>query len=156
MMTNDDGTANLKAITSRWDRVADLDYSKKGIADTFSKGQEGKVSDDVLRFVRHKQGHGKSGLLVVYPINRNSEVERPDAGTETSARIESAVRMPLSAADHVIGISVMFPETPNHYDAVDYYAAKVDAGYLEDVDSEAEMADDLDEKRAEIEEAKTL
>jgi hypothetical protein len=150
LMTNDDGTANLKAITSRWDRVADLKYSKAGIAETFTKGNEDKVSDHILKSVRHNQGLNKTGLLVIYPINKDSDTAPTmNVGDD----LERQIRTPLHAKDHLIGISIMFPESPNHSDAVDYYSAKVEPGYLEDTEADTAFADEQDEKLAEAEEA---
>lgn len=153
IMTNDDGTANLKAITSRWDRVADLSLSKQSIADTFFDGQQTKVNDEVLKLVRRQQGLGRTGLLVIYPINKNSEIDPQDEAKNDQSPQGESVREPLQAKEHLIGVSILFPEAENQADTVDYYSAPVTPGYLEDADSEAEAADFLDEKRASEEEA---
>lgn len=150
MMTNDDGTANLKAITSRWDRVADLDHSKNGIAETFTSGNVNRVSDDMLKLVRQQRGLSKSGLLIVYPINKNSDLD-----VEKFNESEKVGRIPLNAKAHMLGLGIMFPDSQNRNDLVDYYSANVETGYLEDADSEAAQADELDEKHAEAEEAAT-
>lgn len=148
LMTNDDGTANLKAISSRWDRLADLDYSKEKIAGAFSKGDQKKVSDSILKLVRSNTDSAKNGLLVIYPINKYSEsVDKPfvDIGIDTTSK---DVRVPLEAKGHIIGISLIFPDAPNSNDTVDYYSARMDVDYLEDVENEIETADEVDEKRA--------
>ena len=54
----------------------------------------------------------------------------------------------MFAADHVIGLCFMFPESRNPKSAVDYVAAPVDAGYLETVEDELRAADELDEAKA--------
>lgn len=155
MMTNDDGTANLKAITSRWDRIADLEHSKSGIAETFTKGNANRVSDDMLKLVRQQRGLNRSGLLVIYPINKHSERIDEKVQNKLIDKSESVGRIPLDAKAHMIGLGIMFPDSTNRNDLVDYYSANVTTGYLEDADSEAVQADELDEKNAVAEETAT-
>lgn len=151
------GTANLKAITSTWDRFSDLDYNKKTIASSLGLDAEDKVKDWQLRNLRRTRGLDKVGLLAIYPINKDSDdasadeatpiIESPDGGRS------KAERAPLHAAQHLVGISFMFPEARYLSDTVDYYSANIDADYLEDAEAEAAAADEQDEKQAAQEEA---
>lgn len=153
------GVANLKAISSRWDRFADLEYSKKSISDSYGFDDESRVRDSHLRDLRKRRGLDKVGLLVIYPINKNSDDDsgntkmnitpHADAPTDDS----KSERVTLNAADHLIGISLMFPEARTSSDTVDYYSARIDPGEIEDTEAELAAADELDEKRAAMEEA---
>lgn len=148
LMTNDDGTANLKAISSRWDRVADLDYSKETIANAFTKGDQNKVSDPILKSVRQNSDSARNGLLVIYPINKYSEAD-PNVEFVPKDNPEGGdIRIPLRSTGHIVGISLIFPDAPNSNDKVDYFSARVKVGYLEDVEKEIELADAEDEQRA--------
>lgn len=149
------GVANLKAISSRWDRFADLEYSKKSIVDSHGLAGEGQVRDHLLRDLRKKRGLDKVGLLAIYPINKDSEdgeVFR-DAPDTSDANESKSERVPLKAANHVIGIALMFPEARDLSDTVDYFSANVDPEEVEDVEAELAAADDFDEKHAVQEEA---
>jgi hypothetical protein len=153
------GVANLKAISSRWDRFADLDYTKKSIVDSHGLSSEAQVRDHHLRDLRRKRGLDKVGLLAIYAINKDSDITEesgsevigvPDHGDPTKPKSE---RVPLKAANHLIGISLMFPEARDLSDTVDYYSARVDPDEVEDVEAELAAADDLDERHAIQEEA---
>ncbi|WP_146238957.1 Z1 domain-containing protein [Arthrobacter livingstonensis] len=155
------GTANLKAISSTWDRFADLDIDKKIVAESFGLPNESKVRDHHLRTARKMRGLDKVGLLVIYPINKDS---RPNAKAprvaeglqvplEASAARRNVERIALDAEEHLIGISLIFPEARDESDTVDYVTANVDTDYLEDVEDEIDAADDQDEKNALQEEA---
>lgn len=153
------GVANLKAISSRWDRFADLDYTKKSIVDSHGLSSEAQVRDYHLRDLRKKRGLDKVGLLTIYAINKDSDINEesgpellnvPDDSDSTNPKSE---RVPLTAANHMIGISLMFPEARDLSDTVDYYSARVDPDEVEDVEAELAAADDLDETHAIQEEA---
>ena len=155
------GLANLKAITSRWDRFADLDYTKKSIVESLGLPGEPKVRDRHLRDLRKTRGLDKVGLLVIYPINKQSEAaEAADTISAETGEVdhESAApakteRAPLEAPEHLIGISLMFPEARDLQDTVDYYSARIEPDYLEDVEEELKTLDDLDETHLKQEDA---
>jgi hypothetical protein len=152
------GVANLKAISSRWDRFADLEYNKKSIVDSHGLSGEGQVRDYHLRDLRKKRGLDKVGLLAIYAINKDSEVAEAASADALNA-LESdpteskSERAPLTAANHMIGITLMFPEARDLSDTVDYYSANVNPDDVEDVEAELAAADDFDEKHAIQEEA---
>lgn len=147
--------ANLKAIASRWDRFADLEYSKQSIVDSHGLSSESQVRDHLLRDLRKKRGLDKVGLLAIYPIHKDSEHGEAISGTiDTSDPRESkSERVPLTAVNHMIGIALMFPEARDLSDTVDYFSANVDPEDIEDVEAELAAADDFDEKHAVQEEA---
>lgn len=152
------GVANLKAISSRWDRFADLEYNKKSIVDSHGLSGEGQVRDYHLRDLRKKRGLDKVGLLAIYAINKDSEVVEPaDAVALDAPEIDptksKSERAPLKAANHMIGITLMFPEARDLSDTVDYFSANVSPDDVEDVEAELAAADDFDEKHAVQEEA---
>lgn len=152
------GVANLKAISSRWDRFADLEYNKKSIVDAHGLSGEGQVRDYHLRDLRKKRGLDKVGLLAIFAINKDSEVSEADVPPALDASqkgpMESRTeRTPLKAAGHMIGITLMFPEARDLSDTVNYYSANVSANDIEDVEAELAAADDFDEKHALQEEA---
>lgn len=156
-------TANLKAISSTWDRIADLDLDKGIVAKSFGLASENQVRDRHLRDARKNRGMEKIGLLVIYPIDKDSEPIRktnrtilgvaPDAPTTLEPRRNSE-RIPLEASDHVIGISLIFPDARDETDSVDYLTANIDVEDIEDLSAELDAADDQDEKNAVQEESK--
>ncbi|WGM21722.1 Z1 domain-containing protein [Paenarthrobacter sp. OM7] len=159
VVSSKNGVANLKAISSRWDRFADLDYTKKSIVDSHGLSSEAQVRDYHLRDLRRKRGLDKVGLLAIYAINKDSNlIKESDSQVEAVAdhsdpTTPKSERVPLNAANHLIGISLMFPEARDLSDTVDYYSARVDPDDVEDVEAELAAADDFDEKHAIQEEA---
>lgn len=97
----DNPVANLKAIVSKIDLVADFEnieeFSRLTQDDLFQKRIE-KVPD--------------TGLLLIYPISKDS---RPKGGSKNS--------IALNAIEHLIGIGIVFPkseiDTPLAYMSVD-------------------------------------
>lgn len=87
---SDAETADLKAIMSTADIVADL-----------HNREPGSLSAAELIALRTKELPGR-GLLLVYPIAKDSKPQGPRSG----------VREPLGAAAHVLGVSFVFPESP--------------------------------------------
>ncbi|TXD39291.1 hypothetical protein FRC98_02510 [Lujinxingia vulgaris] len=81
--------ANIKALTTRADRIIDLDW----------EGELKGLSHETLCSLRNNQ-YPDSGLLLIYPIDKDSG----PAG-------ESKDRRDLNAADHVIGIGLSFPKS---------------------------------------------
>ena len=81
--------ANIKALTSRADRVVDLGWDGS---------VEGLTSDNISAMRNAKQPD--KGLLLLYPIDRNS---RPARDTKNGRR------HPLNASAHVIGVGLSFP-----------------------------------------------
>jgi Z1 domain len=97
-----DSVANLKAIASRVDRVADLDVGSEKLS---SKG----ATD--LHELRKKLNADDVGLLLIYPISKDSRPKNK----------ENIKRGPLEAVEHLIGIAMLFPNveeenlTPQSY-----------------------------------------
>lgn len=156
------GTANLKAVSSTWDRIADLDLDKSVVAKSFGLESERDVRDRHLRQVRKNQGLEKIGLLIIYPIDKDSRpssVAKQEPSDPLSTQVQSeprrnSERIPLEAQEHVVGISLIFPDARDESDAVDYMTANVNAEEVEDIADELDAADDLDEKNALQEESK--
>jgi hypothetical protein len=96
--------ANLKAIASRIDRVADLDISNE------------KLDKDVKVEVLQSMRPPDIGLLLLYPITKDS-VPKSENNSPNSKRAR------LEAVEHVIGIALDFPKakipTPQRYKTVD-------------------------------------
>ncbi|WP_415854243.1 Z1 domain-containing protein [Sinomonas sp. G460-2] len=147
-------TANLKAIASTWDRIADIDLPENVTRESITAmvSPDGKrIDDKQLLDLRIKRGQGGSALLVVYPINKDSEdLRRSSHRTGDSGE---TARLPLDAADHLVGLTIFFPAATDSADAVDYVSAALQPEYIEDDSDELEAADRVDEERAEIEES---
>jgi hypothetical protein len=125
--------ADIKALMSLKDRVIDLDM--KGVdPSSLNKGQMEATRN------HFPKGYGDgSGLLVIYPISKDSV---------PSARVASkpkSTRVPLKAKEHVIGIGLVFPETASSSAAVDYKSANLAALQA----TEIETTDDEDEPELE-------
>ncbi len=119
----DDMSADIKALISENDVVADMPQ----IASlSHGEGQElllqRRFRDDVA---------GPRGLLLLYPISKNS---MPTTPTSTS-------RAPLEAVANVIGMAVVFPQTDET--SIKYVTAKLAPATIEQVEAselEAELA----------------
>lgn len=155
------GTANLKAVSSTWDRIADLNLDKAVVTKSFGLDSERDVRDRELRQVRVNQRLEKIGLLIIYPIDKDSKPNhksaRKTAGSANALPTEprrNSERIPLEAEDHVIGISLIFPDARDESDSVDYMTANLDAEDVEDISDEVDDADAKDEKNALEEESK--
>ncbi|MBX3077977.1 MAG: hypothetical protein KF692_01925 [Cryobacterium sp.] len=120
--SSEDDVADLKSIASITDRVADLSI---GPAAALARAGEEESTD--AAYLRAKESLGmQEGLLCIYPIDANS-VPGPQAGEMT--------RLPLSAADHVIGISMYFPQGATSDEGVAYVQARNDVGDWRDDES---------------------
>ncbi len=112
--------ADIKALMSKADRVIDLDIPQE---------RARSMSDGQLQVARPTG----MGLLLLYPIGKDS---RP--------MVRSREREPLAAAQHVIGVGLVFPkatrdETPQRYRSVDLSAVE-----REEIDIDPEAADAVD------------
>ena len=87
------GTANIKALLSHNDWFADLDPEDvKALGDMAKKDPRG---------VRRKLSDGR-GLVIMYPISKDSIPMRAASGTLS--------RRDMQAADHLLGIGLIFPD----------------------------------------------
>lgn len=110
------GTANIKALMSKRDRVADLPPEIVSSADLTSEAD--------YRALRHRHGEGR-GLLVIYPISRHSVPLR--------AAVAAGSRREMHAPGHLVGVGLIFPEVsdPDLMDEGDYYSVAPDWEYEE-------------------------
>jgi len=100
--------ANLGVIMSNADMAADLDIAREAAA---------KLLPAQLQRLRPRPNG--PGLLLLYPIDRDSSpAHEPGISTPLSR-----VRHPLRAAEHILGVGLVFPkaerETPQRYMTVD-------------------------------------
>ncbi|MFD9337288.1 Z1 domain-containing protein [Streptomyces sp. NPDC060028] len=107
-----DGTADIKTLMSRRDAAVDL------------TGDTARLTEKGIMDLRRAQAPD-TGLLVLYPIDKDSE---PHPSKEQS-------RSALQAEEHVIGVGLVFP-APRHGDSTveKYISAKLPAGLLEEED----------------------
>lgn len=147
-------TANLKAISSTWDRVADLDFEKTSIASGFGLKSDKEIRDHHLRTARKNRGLDKVGLMVIYPIDKDSEPNKRNSSDGAASNQGSSPakgnteRVNLEAKDHLIGISLIFPTARDESDTVDYMTADLEPEYIEDLEQELKASDEFDETLA--------
>ena len=103
LSTGGGASANLKAIMSKEDLVADL-----AADDDSAKSAQARSSAQLLQ--SRPQG---TGLLALYPIDQHSSPTKPGA------------REPLDAVEDVLGVGIVFPETDD-VTPVEYVAAALD------------------------------
>jgi len=105
------GTANIKALLSHGDWFADLDAGE--VKDL------GELTKDDPREVRQKLSDGR-GLVIIYPISKDSIPMREARGTHS--------RRDMQAADHLLGIGLIFPDVERDGFAEDgtYYSVHPD------------------------------
>lgn len=104
--------ADIKALMSHRDRVVDLDLSTEELA--------GLTVGDLARLRNLPRDGGRgdgSGLLLLYPVSKDS---RPVRGSVKT-------REPLAAAEHVLGVGIVFPESASQTASVDYITGNVAA-----------------------------
>ncbi|UWX97744.1 Z1 domain-containing protein [Arthrobacter zhaoxinii] len=88
------GEANIKALLSLSDYVADIS--------TAITGQQSELDSAAFQKLRKTHAGGR-GLLIIYVVSANSVPTRaPKAG-------QPPVRRAMEAADHMIGVGVVFP-----------------------------------------------
>lgn len=104
--------ADIKALMSRPDRAVDLGLSPEDLptdADGLAK----------LRNLPADGGRGDgSGLLLLYPVSKDSIPARPGGSKRT-------IREPLKAVEHVIGVGLVFPVSKDTTANVDYVTADI-------------------------------
>ncbi|MFC9581464.1 Z1 domain-containing protein [Streptomyces yangpuensis] len=106
------GTADIKTLMSRRDAAVDL------------TGETSRLTEGGIKQLRLDQAPD-TGLLVLYPIDKDSE---PHPSKEKS-------RAALGAEEHVIGVGLVFPDVVGTDSTVQkYVSAKLPTGLLEEED----------------------
>jgi hypothetical protein len=131
--------ANIKSLISTIDRVADLDVPRRQLRDLV-----GSEPDDKRLAAYREDVLGDVGLLALYPISKDS---RPRPTDETrQLKPGTRRRIPLDAAEHVIGVGLFFPEARGGVREYTYLSADLSRIDREsdDVDvAEMDAADEL-------------
>ncbi|MEV4062200.1 Z1 domain-containing protein [Nonomuraea dietziae] len=110
--THESGFADIKTLMSRRDAAVDLD------------GDTGKLTEQEIKSERQRQ-LPHTGLLVLYPIDK---VSAPPPR-------EKQRRKPLGAAEHVIGVGLVFPQPHGEDSTVEWISADL-SGVDTDIDIE--------------------
>lgn len=121
--------ANLKAITSVDDRVADLDFNHSQLVSRLGD----QPNDLSLRELRESL-RPRKGLICIYPIDMNS---KPKPGTHD-------LREELKADQHLLGIGVFFPKAENAHSTVGYMSADLSKLIYESIEDESGQIDAAD------------
>jgi hypothetical protein len=135
--------ANIKALVSQIDRIADMDMNQTEVI-----AAAGDDKDDSLR--RLREDHlGGTGLLCLYPIAADSTPQHTGRAPKPGAK----KRVPLEAVDDMIGVGLFFP-TARGNTGITYLSAAVSAEAQEPHDDElVDELDEADEKAAAAQEA---
>lgn len=123
--------ADVKALMSKVDRAIDLSIP----ADELDGLNQGEIAR--LRNAPENGGRGDgSGLLLLYPVSKDSRPMRASATT----------REELHAVADVIGVGLVFPESQSRKAGVNYMTANIDA-LSDDVEEpdEDDVPEDLQE-----------
>lgn len=141
---SDPAIANLKAIASTPDRIADVDLAPAELRRRARavKDGPGAIPDASWLDVRGKE-LPDWGLLGIYPIDKDS---RPKA--------ENGLRLPLCADEDLIGVTFFFPNARREHSEFDYVQADLSYQLNEDAgeeESQAEAADSADRESLEQE-----
>lgn len=129
--------ANIKSLVSRIDRIADIDVPTDQLPRDVSREDDkslAKYRQDVV---------GDVGLLVVYPIDKDSKVRRVNRSAGKDGPRDP--RVDLEAVNHVIGLGFFFPEAVGD-PAYNYVTAAIQAPVEEDEDDFDLI--ELEDKRA--------
>ncbi|MFF1412824.1 Z1 domain-containing protein [Streptomyces sp. NPDC058289] len=118
--------ADIKTLMSKDHRVVDMDIS--------ASAARGKSEGALVDLRNASVEHATTGLLLLYPIARDSEPEPANADS----------RVPFNAADHVIGMALVFPG--NADDKVSNKYVQVDTSGVDtsEYDEENNALDDPD------------
>jgi hypothetical protein len=122
----DEGVGAIRALTSAEDRTAGIDWAPGELPPT-------GAALVALRGERHPA----EGILRIYPVDR---VSAPAAGLKT--------RVPLDAADIVIGLSIDFPGSLVPSRAIGYMIADVPGSDAVEESEDPSLADEADEADA--------
>ena len=127
--------ADIKTLMSRPDRAVDLGIAPEDLPTT----ADGLAR---LRNLPAEGGRGDgSGLILLYPISKDSVPARPGGKPTRSGR----VRVPLDAVAHMIGIGLVFPVSRDASAKVDYFTADIGALGVEAPDAPDETDEPADE-----------
>ena len=119
----DEPYANIKSLMSRVDRVIDLDVDTTGL--------HLKPDDELVAL---RTAHDGPGLLLLYPISKDSQPKPPTTGKSERAALE--------AVQDVIGVGLVFPETRHVETTVEYMAVVLPPeGELEEEEWDPEAVD---------------
>lgn len=138
------GDANIGALVTENHRGLDLP------ADLGPDQATQEIGDSEIRRLRDQHGY-VNGLIVIYPINKDSKYR--GKGDDDG----DATRFDLEAVEHVIGLAIYFPTAKGPESNIVYSAAKtreplINAEEEAAVIAEALAADDYDENNALAEE----
>lgn len=125
--------ANIKALVSTIDRVADVSLSRADIEKDVQT-----LSDATLLRLR-EQIIGDVGLLCLYPISKDSQ---PKA---VKVKPGSRHRLAMEAADHLLGVAFFFPHSRGS-STVTYMSADLSSQVEEDFEDELAELDEADEQ----------
>lgn len=117
--------ANIKSLVSRIDRIADVDVPVSQLPGDVEPEKDeslAKYRQDVV---------GDVGLLVVYPIDKDSKVRRVTRAADRQPPRDP--RVDLEAVDHMIGLGLFFPKSVGDA-AYNYKTAAIQAAVEEDED----------------------
>ncbi len=121
--------ADIKSLMSRQDSIIDL------------PGEQVPDGESDLALLREDRAAGH-GLLVLYPISAASIPMKNPKGR--------AVRKPLDAVDHLLGVGIVFPRTPAGavFSALDvsYVAVRLPGLGADDLDELADAAETMMEE----------
>ena len=120
LCSSDPQTANLKSITSASDRIGDLDIGPAEALSLLGDASQQFTDRAFLQVREHLQL--ANGVLGIYPIDGGS---MPDP---SRAKGRGERRVPLEAAEHLVGISLFFPQGTEPDNGVAYVVAPADVG----------------------------
>lgn len=127
--------ADIKALMSTPDRAIDLDIAPEDLPTT---------ADGVARLRNLPADGGRgdgSGLVLLYPVSKDSVPARPGGKSTKSGRVRQA----LEAVEHVIGVGLVFPVSRDASAKVDYYTADIRDLGVEEPDAPDESDEPADE-----------
>ena len=148
------GQANLKSIASTRDRIADVSYTSEEIS---ARLKDLATTPDGIGFARHDAAYRKlraednhgTGLLCIYPIDSTSTPRNWDENSATQNLAKNA-RFPLNAVDHMVGITIFFPDATVQNSSVAYKSADLSGLIIEDPADEAAEINAIDAAGEEI------
>lgn len=123
---SDPTIANLKAIASTPDRIADVDVAQAELTRRARavKGGSNRIPDASWLEVRGQE-LPDWGLLGIYPIDKNSQ-----------PKDENGLRLPLEAEDDLLGLTFFFPNARGEHSEFDYFQADLRGQLYEDPEDE--------------------
>lgn len=119
---------DIKTLSSPNDLLSDILVTDGGVSLKKRLNQYGNSNRSKFRKIRKENGREKTPLLLIYIIDKNSNVKK---GAEMT-------RSPLNAKENLVGLFFMIPGEKNNGNFYDFLSIELDPELYEDLNTDME------------------